>query len=62
MSEDKKKTWQVTLPYDDVRDMEARSELLEEIGNQLTLLKDNYGRVDLDVEIEKLIKLAREYG
>ena len=39
MSEEKKKQWLVTLPYDDVRGMEERSELLEIITNDLKLLK-----------------------
>jgi len=43
MTEENKtpKPWQVTLPYDDVRAMEAQAELLNELLNDLMVLRSH---------------------
>lgn len=61
MHEDKKKTWMVTLPYDDVRGMEARCEVLGDIGTTLALLYNTAAASDVVQRaiVEMLDKIKR---
>ena len=57
MTEEKKKQWLVTLPYDDVRGMEARCELLSEIKNKLIELKSHVDEKFIEHDLlEELVR------